>query len=294
YVDLSIQFIGASGLPKMDVVGSGDPYFVAELDGKIKYISTVQLDTLNPVWNELWLVKNVPVTAVLNVQVLDKDNGPTDDYIGKFSISVSAGAKEAEIEGPVLKRTKGTFWLKIESNPPTNPEVPPYTFDGPIRFSRHFSPTVGRLTNLNDERLYSTWKMYIKGVPLFFGDTVQPWNHSYKAAQSIFGVGPASLAVRSGIQAGHRMLYARSTTNGFGTINSPEEIIGIFHGGSTTLGSRTLAQHRIKPAVYTYVIAVEDSSFRFSETGAAFFVDFASKHALHANCAESVRYSGEF
>ena len=38
YVDLSIQFIGASGLPKMDVVGSGDPYFVAELDGKIKYM----------------------------------------------------------------------------------------------------------------------------------------------------------------------------------------------------------------------------------------------------------------
>lgn len=64
-------------------------------------------------WNELWLVKNVPVTAVLNVQVLDKDNGPTDDYIGNFSISVSAGAKEAEIEGPVLKRTKGTFWLKV-------------------------------------------------------------------------------------------------------------------------------------------------------------------------------------
>lgn len=33
---------------------------------------------------------------------------------------------------------------------------------------------------------------------------------------------------------------------------------------------------------------------RFSETGAAFFVDFASKHALHANCATAVRYSGEF
>ena len=79
----------------------------------IQIRSTVQPDTLSPVWNELWLVKNVPVTAVLNVQVLDKDNGPTDDYIGNFSISVSAGAKEAEIEGPVLKRTKGTFWLKV-------------------------------------------------------------------------------------------------------------------------------------------------------------------------------------
>jgi len=32
---------------------------------------------------------------------------------------------------------------------------------------------------------------------------------------------------------------------------------------------------RVKPAVYTYIISAEDDSFRFSETGAAFFVDFA-------------------
>lgn len=42
------------------------------------------------------------------------------------------------------------------------------------------------------------------------------------------------------------------------------------------------------------MIGVPDSSLRFSETGAAFLVDFASKHALHANCAEAVFYSGEF
>jgi hypothetical protein len=52
--------------------------------------------------------------------------------------------------------------------------------------------------------------------------------------------------------------------------------------------------HRVKPAVYTYVIAADDDTLRFSETGAAFFVDFASKHALHSNCAVAVRYSGEF
>jgi len=52
--------------------------------------------------------------------------------------------------------------------------------------------------------------------------------------------------------------------------------------------------HRVKPTVYTYIISSEDDSFRFSETGAAFFVDFASKHALHSNCATAVRYSGEF
>lgn len=128
--------------------------------------------------------------------------------------------------------------------------------------------------------------MHIKGVPLFFRDEVQPWNREYKAAQSIFQ-GPASLAVRSGIQAGHRMLYARSTTNGFGVVQGPEDVYALLRGGRGE-------PHRVKPAVYTYIIAVRDDTLRFSETGAAFFVDFASKHALHSNCAESVRYSGEF
>lgn len=38
YNDLTIQFIGASGLPKMDVVGSADPYFIADLDGRISIV----------------------------------------------------------------------------------------------------------------------------------------------------------------------------------------------------------------------------------------------------------------
>lgn len=38
YVDLAIQFIGASGLPKMDVVGSADPYFIADLNSRISIV----------------------------------------------------------------------------------------------------------------------------------------------------------------------------------------------------------------------------------------------------------------
>ncbi|KAJ2913899.1 hypothetical protein MD484_g6517, partial [Candolleomyces efflorescens] len=126
-----------------------------------------------------------------------------------------------------------------------------YLFDGPVRFTRHFLPTVGLLTNSaitsdpstssssntntnndntsgggrrsshrsrRDVRLYSTWKFASKAVPLFFRDVHQNWNTKYPAAQKIFGAGPTSLAVRSGIQAGHRMLYARLAGNGYGTI----------------------------------------------------------------------------
>lgn len=291
YYDMTIQFIGASGLPKMDVVGSADPFFIAKIDDKIKYISTVKVSTQAPVWNELWHVKNVPNTAALDVVVLDKDDGKTDDVIGRFHTSLSPGAKEVEIEGTITGRLKGTFWLKVEANEPADSldTCPPYTFDGPIRFSRHFSPTVGLLTNLNDERLYSTWKLSLKGVPSFFDGTSQHWNTSYKAAQTIFGSSPSSFAVRQTIKAGHGTLYARSTRNGFGMIDNAKDALDLLHGGPKSSNR----SHRVKPAVYTYVIALDDT-FRFSETGAAFFVDFASKHALHANCAEEVRYSGEF
>ena len=38
YVDIAVHFIGASGIPKMDVVGTADPYFVAKLDNQISYV----------------------------------------------------------------------------------------------------------------------------------------------------------------------------------------------------------------------------------------------------------------
>ena len=167
----------------------------------------------------------------------------------------------------------------------------PYLFDGPVHYSRHSSPTVGALTKLRDTRLYSTWKVYIRGVTQIFGDEVQQWNRDYKAAQAIFQ-GPTSIAIRSGIQAAHRLLYARSVSNAFGVITSPEDVFALLRGDKRRDG--TSYAHRIKPTVYTYIISTDDDTLRFSETGAAFFVDFASKHALHSNCAKAVRYSGEF
>lgn len=38
FVDVTVHFIGASGLPKMDVIGSADPYFVAKLDKALTFV----------------------------------------------------------------------------------------------------------------------------------------------------------------------------------------------------------------------------------------------------------------
>jgi hypothetical protein len=58
----------------------------------------------------------VPVTATLLVRVMDKDNdAPTDDYIGKFETTVQPGTKEVKIEGPILRRARGDFFLKVNA-----------------------------------------------------------------------------------------------------------------------------------------------------------------------------------
>jgi hypothetical protein len=74
----------------------------------------VKENTLNPVWNEIWRVKNVPLTADLVIKVMDKDEAlVTDDFIGTAKTSITAGAKELEIEGPLFRRSRGTLWLKV-------------------------------------------------------------------------------------------------------------------------------------------------------------------------------------
>jgi Ca2+-dependent lipid-binding protein len=74
--------------------------------------SSVQTNTLSPIWNELWKVNRVPWHASLVVKVYDKDEGVTDDYIGQFTTSVNAGARECAIEG-IRSTNRGTFWIKV-------------------------------------------------------------------------------------------------------------------------------------------------------------------------------------
>ncbi|KAF9254265.1 hypothetical protein L218DRAFT_1050582, partial [Marasmius fiardii PR-910] len=290
YVDLTIQFIRASGLPKMNVVGEANPYFVAKLEDRISFTSSFKVNTTTPVWNEFWRVKNVPSTANLHVEVLDRGLGathgtPEDDYIGKFKCTVASGAKELVMEKSlVAENNGGTFWLKIESQPSKDRQHP-FLFDGPIRYSRHCSLTRGLCTNTEgkNERLYSTWKMHIVGVRVHFQDYYVPWDRNYENARRYFQ-GPDSIAVRSPIQASHHRLYARSTYSGFGLIEKREGFMDLLRTEANPFAKR------IKPAVYTYIISATDESFRFAEAGAA----FRSTHALHASCAETVRYAGEF
>jgi len=47
-----------------------------------------------------------------------------------------------------------------------------------------------------------------------------------------------------------------------------------------------------KPRFFTY--ALTNDTWYFSETGACFFADYTSKHAMHGSVSEQLRYAGEF
>ena len=255
--------------------------------------STIHANTSAPSWeDEEWTVRNIPRNAKLTVKVFDKDDEKLpDDYIGRFEvddlIQYQCPLKGHQIVG-ALGQHNGYFQLSIEATPSNEEtaQLPRYTFDGVCRYSRHDSLSIGRLTMLNADCVYSTWKIQMRRISYFFPPHErQHWNTQYKAAQTIFGDGPLSLASRSTIKLAHKILYGRTLKhNQNGRLLNADDLWSCVFADRIT--------QRVKPCVYTYVI--DDNTWRFSETGQRFFTDFASKHALLANGSEYVRYAGEF
>ncbi len=259
----------------------------------INFRSTILSNTSTPQWDdEEWIVRNVPRDAKLVVKLYDKDDEQlADDYIGRFLIrdliNYNPPLKGDKIIG-AFGQYNGRFHLSIQTMRSTEEtkQLPQYTFDGPCRYFRHDSLAIGRLTMLNSDCVYSTWKIQMKRISVFFPPYErQHWNRQYQAARTIFGGSPLSLASQSTIKFAHKVLYGRTLKhNENGRVNNANDLWKFIFTDKIT--------QQIKPCLYTYVI--DNNTWRFSETGQQFFTDFASKHALLANGSESVRYAGEF
>ncbi|CAF4813659.1 unnamed protein product [Rotaria sp. Silwood1] len=271
--DVIIKFYSAKNLPKTDLVGHCDPYFIANIDHQILYTSTILSNTSKPIWkDEERIVRNIPSTAKLIVKIYDKDDEKlADDYIGRFVIS------DFIHYYPPSKVTKTYEETK---------QLPLYTYDGSCRYSRHDSLAIGRFTMLNADCIYPTWKIQMRRISyLFSTNERQHWNKHYQSAVTIFGNYPLSIVIQGGIKLAHRTLYRKTLKNNdHGRLNSADDLWKLLFFDKTT--------KTIKPCICTYII--DDNTWRYSETGNQFFTDFASKHALLANSSEYVCYAGEF
>ncbi|CAF0762298.1 unnamed protein product [Adineta steineri] len=291
--DVVIRFISAENVPKTDIVGHSDPYFIAKIDDNITHTSAVVENTATPKWDdEEWIVRNIPLDAKLFVSVYDKDDDqPLDDYIGQFEvinlINYHAPDGGHDILG-LSGHKHGSFHLSIQSmrSSEESQQLPRYTFDGPCRYFRHDSLSVGRLTMFHADCIYSTWKISMRRLSFFFPPYQrQHWNTKYKLARAIFGKCPLSIAPRTTLKIAHKALYGRTVKHSEnGRLNDANDLWKYVFTDKFT--------KKIEPCVYTYVI--DDHAWRFSEVGSRLLTDIASKHALLANGCEYVRYAGEF
>ena len=185
---LKITFHRATNLPFADInTLSSDPYIIATLktdlqkrhkqDPDLKLRTPTIHKNTNPEWNAEWVVANVPASGFfLKCRLYDEDPSDHDDRLGNAHIYVDGvgenwtgfkeraydikkrmGSKRAYlVRGCATLFNKnlhmgGTLVVSIENlgKTPGDSGGKAYTI-GPLYWSRHFSPLIGRLTGIKD------------------------------------------------------------------------------------------------------------------------------------------------
>ncbi|KAF9196159.1 hypothetical protein BGZ50_001855 [Haplosporangium sp. Z 11] len=298
--DYSITFQGAKGVPRGDILSS-DPFLEAYLGSSedpeaLSFVTGVEWNTLNPVWNATWKLVNVADNTDLEMHVKDKDKMKDDTPLGKVILKLNSrleGTQEHVLDlvradgrthGQVLVQTiasktvgKAATLTKASTN-------------GPARYSRHTSYAAGALTRENKFEFY-TYRIRLYHLLDVFGSDprqYQHWNEDYDNAKRIFADSLEGLNIRNALHSQHSYLYRHGRTTVYGALETASDLGKLLHGERL----KADANHDLKMIVFTYSIIRK--GLYFSETGAAFFQDFMSKHAMHANRANEVMYSGEF
>lgn len=149
---------------------------------------------------------------------------------------------------------------------------------------------------------FPTYTLQLHSVRSVFGAIRCPWNRSYPAAQQIFSSSPQAFVARGLIKAQHARLCGGGIALDDGVVSTVRRALAGLTGAIATAAEFFALVHNGvrggKSRFFTYVLLAGDRAgsarLRFSETGASFFDDARSKHAVHSNAAEEVVYSGEF
>ncbi len=188
---VKFTFHSATNLPVADLGGSSsDPFIVATLsadlpsrhkeDPKMVHRTRTVHRSTEPVWEQEWVVANVPASGFhLKCRLYDEDSADHDDRLGNVTYEVAgigpdwAGLDHARFDikkrmgskrAYVLKAASavftgsgltGTLVLSAQVLGQTDPPWGHMYTVGPTAWVRHFSPTIGRLTHTlvnKDER----------------------------------------------------------------------------------------------------------------------------------------------
>ena len=185
---LKFTFHGAENLPLSDFYSlSSDPYVIAvlrtDLQKRHKQDPDLMLRTrtihrnTNPRWETEWVVANVPASGFwLKCRLYDEDPADHDDRLGNAHLHVDAisegwqGIREMKLDIKKRMGSKraymvrgcaalfnhnirmgGTLTVSIENMGATEAEDGGRMWTvGPLAWSRHYSPMIGRLVGTKD------------------------------------------------------------------------------------------------------------------------------------------------
>ncbi|CEG49485.1 C2 domain [Plasmopara halstedii] len=271
-------------------LSSSDAYTLIEINGKPMAWTHPAFDTVNPKWDENFYFQNVPKDSTFKLNLLDTDIYG-DDELGEaqFDTRIIFCDKRTALELPITHndRKAGIISIKVTCHQLNDTDIDAVIEEvGPVRYSVHSSHSVGLLNMLtsDDENLKSlAYIVQLHNIPCIM-PVDNEWNKKYKKAQHIFSPDhPEGIVFRNLVKTQHAMVYEheRDSTK-YGFLKTPADFFALIHNG--------LRDDR--PVLFTYVIT--SKGWFFSETGAGFFKDMQSKHMVHSNAADSVKYAGEF
>ncbi|KPI46001.1 uncharacterized protein AB675_738 [Cyphellophora attinorum] len=331
---IKITFHRAENLPFADFAGmTADPYIVGVLKTSLPKRHkqdpdlTIRTPTIhkntNPEWNTEWIIENVPASGFyLKCRIYDEDPADHDDRLGNVHVNVSGiseswkgfreqkydlkkrvGSKRAyTFRGCAALFSKsvkfgGNLTVSVENlgRSPTEDGGRAYTL-GPLAWSRHFSPLIGRLTGTKDRAEEKDGK---PGVSKYNFQAVQvqlagpvpaELYHRYVEFKPFVAGMFTDKSLRGRIlnralHHQHARIYNFDKSTQYGHFDKPNiemtkrflEYLQYDHGGR----------------IFTYVLTL-DGQFRFTETGKEFGIDLLSKHTMHSDVSIYIAFSGEF
>lgn len=331
---LKITFHKADNLPYADLgTLSADPYIIAVLktslaqrhkeDPYLKLRTPTVHRNTNPVWNAEWIVANVPPSGFyLKCRLYDEDPADHDDRLGNVHINVAnisddyAGFKEHtyELKKRVGSKRAYTFRgcaalfsksLKYSGSLTVSVENMGRTQDasggraytiGPLAWSQHYSPLIGRLTGTKDRNEDQDGK---PGVERYNFQAIQiqlrgpvpaELYHRYVEFKPFVAGMFTDKSFRGRIlnralHHQHARIYNFDKSTKYGGFEEPS--------ADLTRKFLDFVHYDQGGRIFTYVLTL-DAHLRFTETGKEFGIDLLSKHTMHSDVSIYIAFSGEF
>ena len=105
---VKLCILEAKDLKPLDFNGKSDPYCIVSIDGKHKQTSSYKPNTLDPVWNEDFILPVVSREEIIKIEVYDRDTYGADDLEGIVHISLKELLHQENVDDWLgLKRPDG-------------------------------------------------------------------------------------------------------------------------------------------------------------------------------------------